>query len=195
MTELDHDKAAMRAQMRARRTALRKALPHAPQAAANAFAAASLPAFATAALYHPVGAEMDPRPLAALLASRGVRLGYPVVLERHAPVIFREQPKGVALVPDAIGILAPPPDAPLVVPELVVTPLVGFCRRGYRMGQGGGFYDRTLEALRKSGPVFAMGLAYAGQEVEEVPIGPYDQPLDAVLTEQGLKMFSGTGGA
>jgi len=115
------------------------------------------------------------------------------VLARHAPVIFREQPEGVELVPDAIGILAPPPDAPLVVPELVVTPLVGFCRRGYRMGQGGGFYDRTLEALRRNGPVFAMGLAYAGQEVEEVPIGPYDQRLDGVLTEEGLKLFSGSG--
>jgi 5-formyltetrahydrofolate cyclo-ligase len=193
MTELDIDKSALRAELRTRRRAARDALPNAALAAADAFAAADTPSFRAAALYHPVGAEMDPRPLAALLKRRGVRIGYPVVLARDAPVIFREQPEGVHLVPDAIGIPAPPPEAPELVPDLVVTPLVGFDRRGYRMGQGGGFYDRTLAALRTGSVVFAMGLAYAAQEVEELPIGPYDQRLDAVLTEQGLKLFSGTG--
>ncbi|HEY9233988.1 MAG TPA: 5-formyltetrahydrofolate cyclo-ligase, partial [Phenylobacterium sp.] len=68
---------------------------------------------------------------------------------------------------------------------LVICPLLAFDRRGARLGQGGGHYDRTIEALRAEGPVFVLGLAYAGQEVEGLPAEPHDQRLDAILTESG----------
>jgi 5-formyltetrahydrofolate cyclo-ligase len=65
----------------------------------------------------------------------------------------------------------------------MITPLLGFDRRGGRIGQGGGHYDRTLAALRAHRPIFALGLAYAGQEVARAPNEPHDQRLDAMLTE------------
>jgi 5-formyltetrahydrofolate cyclo-ligase len=72
------------------------------------------------------------------------------------------------------------------VPDLLLVPLLGFDRRGYRVGYGGGFYDRTLQALRAVGRVRAVGLAYAGQEAEAVPTEPVDQPLDALVTEREI---------
>jgi len=194
MTDIDTDKAVLRAELRARRRRLKDADPEAPFTATQAFAAVDLPPFAAVALYHPVGAEMDPRPLGAMLAFRGVRLAYPVVVARDAPLIFRAQNPGAPLVPDAIGILSPGPDAPEIRPDLIVAPMLAFDATGARMGQGGGYYDRTLAALRSSAPVFALGLGYAGQEVEALPVGPYDQRLDAVLTENGLRLFDGDDG-
>jgi len=70
-------------------------------------------------------------------------------------------------------------------PDLIIAPLLAFDRAGGRLGQGGGHYDRTIEALRARGPVFVIGLAYAGQEIEAVPCEPHDQRLDAILTEIG----------
>ncbi len=85
------------------------------------------------------------------------------------------------------------PDRPLVfqradgqgydVPDLVIAPLLAFDRSGARLGQGGGHYDRTLEGLRARGPLFVIGLAYAGQQIDAVPREPHDQCLDAILTE------------
>ena len=73
-----------------------------------------------------------------------------------------------------------------LVPEVLLVPLLAFDRRGFRLGYGGGFYDRTLEGLRARGPVLAIGLAYAAQEVPVVPTDATDQRLDAILTEAGL---------
>ncbi|HEY9216874.1 MAG TPA: 5-formyltetrahydrofolate cyclo-ligase, partial [Phenylobacterium sp.] len=72
-----------------------------------------------------------------------------------------------------------------VAPDLVLAPLLAFDRRGHRLGQGAGHYDRTLANLRAAKPVWVVGLAYAGQEVEEIPAEPHDQRLDAILTETG----------
>jgi len=80
-----------------------------------------------------------------------------------------------------------------LVPEVVIVPLVAFDASGYRLGYGGGFYDRTLELLRANGPVLAVGFAYAAQELPAVPVEPTDQPLDAILTERGLTKFQDFG--
>ena len=69
-------------------------------------------------------------------------------------------------------------------PDLVIAPLLAFDRFGGRLGLGAGYYDRTLEALRAHGPVFVVGLAFAGQEVARVPCDIHDQRLDAILTEK-----------
>ena len=98
---------------------------------------------------------------------------------------------GAAPLPrDAAGVPAPGPDAPELTPDLVVVPLLAFDGAGARLGQGGGYYDRTLAALRAAGPVVALGLAYAGQEVARLPVEAHDQRLDAVLTEAGLRRFA-----
>ncbi|WP_296599289.1 5-formyltetrahydrofolate cyclo-ligase, partial [Phenylobacterium sp.] len=139
------------------------------------------------ALYHPAGSELDPSPLWARLPAGGV--GLPVAQARDGALVFRRHAPGEALVPDALGIPAPPLDAEPVLPDVVFAPLLAFDRKGGRLGQGGGHYDRTLAALRRMKPVFVIGLAYAGQELPEIPMEPHDQPLDAILTETGYQEF------
>ena len=145
--------------------------------------------FATAALYWPAGSEIDPGPLAEVLAERGVRLCLPAVVVKDAPLEFRAWSLGEPLAPDAIGMMAPEAAWPLLRPDLMVLPLLAFDGYGGRLGQGGGYYDRTLAQLRAQGPVFVLGLAYAAQEVERLPAETHDEPLDAVLTETGFRAF------
>ena len=83
-----------------------------------------------------------------------------------------------------------PPPLVAVLPTIVlslIVPLLAFDSIGYRLGYGGGFYDRTLAKLRARGPVHAIGYAYAGQEVDAVPRESYDQPLDWLATEESLR--------
>jgi 5-formyltetrahydrofolate cyclo-ligase len=185
------DKAALRAQARKVRRALSAAtLDAAVRAAAQAPLARLVPRRPwTAAIYHPLGAELDPGPLAARLAEAGATICAPVVVERDTPLLFRLCTEGEPGV-DALGIAAPPAEAPEVAPDLVIVPLLAFDRYGGRLGQGGGYYDRTLARLRAAGPLLAVGLAYAGQEVERVPVDAFDQRLDGVLTETAYLDFS-----
>jgi len=132
--------------------------------------------------YWPIGSEMDPRPLMAALAKAGRTIALPRAEARDAPVRFLAW-DGVVLTPDAFGAPSPPREAKEIAPRLVIVPLLAFDRTGGRLGQGGGVYDRTLAALRPRG-VLAIGLAYAAQELDSVPAGPEDQPLDWVITEQ-----------
>ena len=108
-----------------------------------------------------------------------------MALQLGAPLIFRAWREGQPLEPDAARISSPTAEAETLTPTLVIVPLLAFDRSGYRLGQGGGFYDRTLQALRAAGPLFTIGLAYAGQEIEQVPREIHDQALDAILTESG----------
>jgi 5-formyltetrahydrofolate cyclo-ligase len=81
--------------------------------------------------------------------------------------------------------MTPPPEAPEVVPSLLIVPLLAFDRAGYRLGYGGGFYDRTLQKLRGAGgDVLAVGVALSAQEVPAVPRDDTDQPLDWIVTER-----------
>ena len=187
MTDPDAEKAALRAELRARRVRLKAERPDAAIKAALAFEAAGLGSFATAAIYHPHGSEMDPYPLAVVLERWGARIALPAAVARDQPLVFRLQSEEGPLPPDAIGMPAPPPEAPAVRPDLVIAPLLGFDARGGRIGQGGGFYDRTLAALRAEGSLMVVGLAYAGQELPAVPMGPFDQRLDGVLTDEGFR--------
>jgi 5-formyltetrahydrofolate cyclo-ligase len=86
---------------------------------------------------------------------------------------------------DAAKIPSPTDDAETLTPQLLITPLLAFDRDGYRLGQGGGYYDRTIAALRAAGSLFVIGLAYAGQQIARAPREAHDQPLDAILTENG----------
>jgi 5-formyltetrahydrofolate cyclo-ligase len=183
----------LRRELRERRRRLKRDHPDAAVQAAQAFAAAlpGLGHFKAAAIYHPFGTELDPYPLAAVLRRAGMEILLPAATARDAPLVFRLLRDGDPMHPDAAGIMTAGPESPEVRPDLVAAPLLGFDAAGARIGQGGGYYDRTLKALRASGPpVLVMGLAYAGQAVDLLPTGPHDQRLDAVLTEDGLKRFS-----
>jgi 5-formyltetrahydrofolate cyclo-ligase len=178
-------KAALRLALREQRKALAAEIPDAGERAAALLPAERLSGLVVAAGYRPRGGEIDPRPLMKRLAQSGVVLTLPVAFERDSPLAFRAYAFGDRLEPDAYNIAAPTAEAAVLRPDLVIVPLLAFDRRGGRMGQGGGHYDRTLEALRSEAPVFALGLAYAGQEVGETPREPHDQALDAILTEKG----------
>ena len=88
------------------------------------------------------------------------------------------------MVEETFGTRAPMPDAPEMEPDLLIVPMLAFDRSGFRLGYGGGFYDRTLERLRSMKPVTAVGVAFAGQEVAYVPHDDLDQPLDWIVTER-----------
>jgi 5-formyltetrahydrofolate cyclo-ligase len=81
-------------------------------------------------------------------------------------------------------IQVPPAEAPEVLPDVLLVPLLAFDREGFRLGYGGGFYDRTLEKLRALKEVTAIGIAYAGQEMDTVPRDEFDQRLDWIMTEK-----------
>jgi 5-formyltetrahydrofolate cyclo-ligase len=132
--------------------------------------------------YMPMRTEIDPLP--AMAAHQGV-VCVPVIMGAGQPLRFREWSPGCAMIPGDFGALIPAEGA-WVEPEVLIVPLVAFDARGYRLGYGGGFYDRTLEGLRARGQVLAVGFAFAGQEVPEVPIELTDQKLDLIVTEAGV---------
>ncbi|WP_119168611.1 5-formyltetrahydrofolate cyclo-ligase [Algihabitans albus] len=140
--------------------------------------------------YWPMRDELDPRPLMLALAARAWKLCLPVVERTGAALTFRAWVPGDPLVEARFGTQIPSEGSEVVTPDVLLVPLLAFDRRGYRLGYGGGFYDRTLADLRSRKTVTAMGLAYAGQEVEAVPTEPTDQRLDALVTERGLLSFT-----
>lgn len=135
--------------------------------------------------FHSVGSEADCIVLLKRLAASGHQTCLPVVL-RGKPLVFRAWKPGEALSRGVLDIPVPAEDAPVVVPDIVFVPLLAFDRAGYRLGYGGGYYDRTLKALRARKRIVAVGLAFAAQEVEAVPHEKFDERLDYVLTETGV---------
>jgi 5-formyltetrahydrofolate cyclo-ligase len=134
-----------------------------------------------------IRSEIDVRPLMqALAAATGADLAMPVVVARGRPLLFRRWQAGMALVAGPFGTVHPAESESALAPDLVLVPLLAFDRRRHRLGYGAGFYDRTLAGLRAGGPVTAVGIAYAAQEVDAVPVGDHDQLLDLVLTERGI---------
>ena len=132
--------------------------------------------------YMPMRSEIDPLP--AMAAWDGP-VCVPVVIARGQPLRFRAWTPGTRMVEGAFGALIPE-SGDWLVPQVLIVPLVAFDARGFRLGYGGGFYDRTLEGLRAAGPVPAIGFAFAAQRVDAVPTEPTDQPLDLIVTEAGL---------
>ncbi len=188
-TTLDEQKRRLRAVAKTRRAAAAKAGEGAAGEGAaeavsrNLRAAVPLPANAVVSAYWPMGSEFDPRPLMRALQGAGHRIALPVVRETNQPLVFRAWSPGDDLEPAAFNTQIPSADKPELTPGVVLAPLLAFDRRGYRLGYGGGFYDRTLDFLRNFGEVLAIGLAYAGQEVPAVPHDPNDKRLDWIVTE------------
>ena len=181
---LDQLKAALRRTATARREALP---PDERQAAGLAVAERGLPVEVAPETvvsgFSPFRSEISPLPLLRRLADAGVSLALPVVAGRGQPLTMRSWSFGAPLVSGVWGIREPSADAPEVFPDILIVPLLAFDRRGYRLGYGGGFYDRTIARLRTMKPVTAVGIAFAAQQIDEVPTTPRDERLDLVLTE------------
>jgi 5-formyltetrahydrofolate cyclo-ligase len=134
--------------------------------------------------YWPIRSEVDPRPLMEALLARGQDVALSQILHPH--LSFRLWQPGDVLVKGGFGVREPGPDAPEVFPQALLVPLVAFDRRGGRIGYGKGHFDRAIAALERQHPILTVGLAYAVQEIEQVPIEPHDRLLDAVITESEL---------
>ncbi|MDQ0465130.1 5-formyltetrahydrofolate cyclo-ligase [Caulobacter ginsengisoli] len=172
-------KSDLRARMRALRATLAAAAPDAGTRLALPLSPRIV------AGYRPFRDEIDPLPLMLKLAAAGARLALPVTPPRDQPssLTFHAWSPGEALAAGGFGVHEPT-GGEVVIPDLILVPLLAFDRRGHRLGYGQGHFDRTLEALRKTGAITAVGLAYAGQEVAGLPDEPHDQALDAILTEK-----------
>jgi len=145
--------------------------------------------------FYPYGSEIDCTGLLERLSGEGWVTALPVVVGPDQPLRFRAWKPGEALEPGAWSIPVPVEAAPEVDPDVLLVPLLAYDRHGYRLGYGGGFYDRTLDRLRAQKPVTAIGVAFAGQEVDAVPHDAHDQPLDWMLTERGaVRLAQSRGG-
>lgn len=133
----------------------------------------------TLGVYWPLRGEPDLAPAYAALAAAGVRLALPVVLARDAALGFAEWRPGEALAKDSMGVAVPAELRMLARPAALLIPCLGFNPQRYRLGYGGGYYDRTLEAQPR--PLTA-GVAYSSMQAD-FPSAPHDVALDVVLTE------------
>ncbi|MEM9668961.1 MAG: 5-formyltetrahydrofolate cyclo-ligase [Pseudomonadota bacterium] len=134
--------------------------------------------------YCSVNDEICPQELMQRLAYFGAALCLPRVNDDDT-LSFHFWEPGEPLVEGRFGLKEPAADAPLAEPTLILVPLLGFDGNGTRIGYGKGHYDRALTKLREKGRIFACGLGYKAQMMEDLPVEPHDQPLDWAVTEQG----------
>ncbi|MFC5422247.1 5-formyltetrahydrofolate cyclo-ligase [Bosea eneae] len=128
--------------------------------------------------YWPMRSEADPRPILETLHERGLSLCLPAIVEKR--LHFRRWAPWEPIVPGGFGTLVPAPEQPEVRPAILIVPLAAFDRRGYRIGYGKGYYDRAITELE---PAATIGIAYAAQEIAEVPAEAHDRRLDWVVTQ------------
>lgn len=134
--------------------------------------------------FMPIRTEIDPTPAMAEATAHG-SVGVPVITAAATPLKFAKWTPETTMVAGAFGVMIP--DMPeFFEPEILIVPLLAFNRKGARLGYGGGFYDRTLEMLQAKRATLAIGFAFAGQEVDDLPLENTDQLLDLIVTEKGV---------
>ncbi|PHP66106.1 5-formyltetrahydrofolate cyclo-ligase [Zhengella mangrovi] len=137
----------------------------------------------------PIRSELDIRPLMMAQASRGARLCVPAMIDRQT-IVFRALVRGAPLVDNGFGTLAPPEDAEVLLPDIMLMPLAAFDGAGNRIGYGAGYYDRAIAALQAQGRrPRLIGMAFDCQQVEAVPAEPHDVPLHALWTDSGYRVL------
>ena len=189
-TEISNPKVALRTAA----LALRDALPAVErQAAAETIAARPFPVAIKPGMivsgFMPLKSELNPIPLLRKLAGAGAGLALPAIAGRGKPLIMRAWHFGAPLKAGQWGIREPTAEAPEVAPDILIVPLACFDRAGHRVGYGAGYYDMTIRALRAKKPVIAIGIAFAAQEIPQVPVTERDARLDLVLTEREVIDF------
>ena len=131
--------------------------------------------------YWPFRGEPDLRNWSIRVIERGGRIALPVVIRKGWPLEFRVWSPGDPLERGFCNILVPA-RGPSVQPDIVVAPLVGFDAANYRLGYGGGFFDRTLAVMPRR--AFVVGVGYATAKVETIYPQPHDIPMDAIVTDK-----------
>ncbi len=135
--------------------------------------------------FYPYLSEISVIELLENSAQSGWKTCLPVVVGNACPLEFRQWFVGDETKAGPWGILEPLETAPVLEPDVLLVPLLAFDKTGYRLGYGGGFYDRSIEKLRKQKSIIVVGVGYSGQEVDKVPTQPHDEKLDWILTEKG----------
>jgi len=135
--------------------------------------------------FSPLADEFRAWPLLRRLHGEGRALAMPVMQGKGQPLIFRAWSPGDAMDKAVWGIAEPKPDKAQVEPDILLVPLLAFDAAGWRLGYGGGYYDRTLRALRARKTIIAVGLGYDESQVDAVPHLDYDERLDWVLRPSG----------
>jgi 5-formyltetrahydrofolate cyclo-ligase len=174
---------------RERLIALRMALPPAERRLAGECIAARIEEIlaerpGVLGVYWPFRAEFDPRPLIDKLTAGGRKVALPVVIEKRGPLEYRAWSPGEPLVAGVWDIPIPE-QRKIVAPTMVLAPLVGFDSDCYRLGYGGGYFDRTLAAL--SPRPLAIGVGFAAQEIATIYPQPFDIPMDVIVTETSVR--------
>jgi 5-formyltetrahydrofolate cyclo-ligase len=187
VSDLREKKAELRRLLRDRRDRLAAADAMAASHAAAPRAVQAVqagPAHVVAAFFSLPG-EIDTQPLITALLEAGSEILLPRMVGKVMPLAFHTWRPGEPLEPASMGVRQPLADSPRREPTRIIVPLLAFDHRGYRLGYGGGFYDRTLAALRseQGSDLLAVGYGFDLQEVPEVPYGPLDVPVDLVVTE------------
>ena len=139
---------------------------------------------AMVSLFSPMRDEIDVGALFAALVDQGAQTALPVMDGADAPLVFRAWSPGDPLVDAAFGVREPDTAAPAVLPDIVGVPLLAFDRAGCRLGYGGGYYDRTLRALRAAHDIIAVGICYDEQEMPDIPTHRRDERLDMIITDR-----------
>lgn len=187
------DVARWRRAERARLIALRQAMGQSGRHQAGVAIAAHLEAVLQArgvgsgialAGYWPIRSEPDLRQTLATLHRAGVTIALPLVEQRAAPLVFRRWTPETRLVRGDWTIPVPPPEAEILTPDILLAPCLGWTAEGFRLGWGGGYFDRTLAAL--SPRPFAIGIAHTAARLATIYPQPHDIPLDLILTEDGV---------
>lgn len=133
--------------------------------------------------YWPIRGEPELRPLLKLLAREGIRTALPVVVEKNRPMVFREWRSGDRL-KRGIWKIPVPAEGAVVQPDVIIAPVVGFDRAGYRLGYGGGYFDRTL-ATFESAPL-VLGIGYAFASLDTIHPQPFDIRMSRIITDEGI---------
>jgi len=139
--------------------------------------------------FWPMAEELDIRPLMIELHNQGCQLCLPVVVAKRQPLVFRAWRPGDPLEAGVFGTLHPSPKREVIEPDALIVPMLAVDEEGWRLGYGGGFYDRTLAGLRARKNITAVGVGFNAQLVPEVPHGPDDQRLDWLLTDKRACAF------
>lgn len=139
--------------------------------------------------FWPMREEIDIRPILIELFNEGRQLCLPVVAGKGQRLVFRAWRPGDPLEAGVFGTLQPSPRREVLEPDALIVPLLACDQEGWRLGYGGGFYDRTLAALRSARPTTALGVGFGEQHVPQVPRGPGDQRLDWLLTDKRAYAF------
>lgn len=134
--------------------------------------------------YMAIRTELSPLAAMQTLHAQGARICVPVISGAGKPLDFQEWSPDTKMIAGPFGAQIPA-QGEFLTPDTLIVPLVAFDSHLNRLGYGGGFYDRSLESLRACAPTRAVGFAYAAQELPDVPQEPTDQPLDALITENG----------